>query len=177
MRTLAAALSFAFLLHATGCRSAPGVALGTGIVLTGIGTLITIDVDPTKPDEEGVNKMVGAASITVALIGLGFMIAGISGYTQNSEAERQAAANAGISPQPAASPSATTAAPAPAERDDSQATGEHAKLVTHIRLAARANRCEAALFMLAQLEQRNASEASALRTGDEHVQRCQPAQR
>lgn len=174
MRTLAAALGFAFLVHASGCRSAPGVALGTGIVLTGIGTLITIDVDPTKPDEEGVNKMVGAASITVALIGLGFMIAGISGYVQNSEAERQAAANAGISPQPAASPGATTGATTGADRG---ATGEHAKLVTHIRLAARAHRCEAALFMLAQLEQRNASEASALRTGDEHVQRCQPAQR
>ena len=95
----------------------------------------------------------------------------------SSFAERQAAANAGSSPPPAASPGATTAAPAPAERDDSQATGEHAKLVTHIRLAARANRCEAALFTLAQLEQRDASAASALRTGDEHVQRCQPAPR
>lgn len=177
MRTLAAALGFAFLLHATGCRSAPGVALGTGIVLTGIGTLITIDVDPTKPDEEDVSKMVGAASITVALIGLGFMIAGISGYVQNSEAERQAAANAGTSPQLAARPSATTAAPVPAELDDGEATGEHAKLVTHIRLAARAHRCEAALFMLAQLEQRDASEASELRTSDEHVQRCQAAPR
>lgn len=31
--------------------------------------------------------------------------------------------------------------------------------------------------MLAQLEQRDASKASALRTGDEYVQRCQPAPR
>lgn len=185
----AALLSLALLLSTTGCRSAPGLAIGAGVVLATAGTIVAVDVDPTTPDDEGANVVVGSAAIAVAVVGVAFLAAGITGYAQNAEAAKAApgpspAPSPGLSPTAPAAPaspaspaaavsSAGATAPSLAVRDDGAPSGE-AKLASHIRLASRGGRCEAARFMLARLERQAPDEASALRAGDAHVQRCAP---
>jgi hypothetical protein len=46
------------------------------------------------------------------------------------------------------------------------------KLVLHIRLAARADRCAAAMYLLKQLTELDAPLAQTLTRGDEHVAHC-----
>jgi hypothetical protein len=71
---------------------------------------------------------------------------------------------------------ATSALPAPdggcGEATVARLPSSSSKLAMHIRLAARADRCEATRVMLAHLMTVDAALGQALVSGDEHVARC-----
>lgn len=155
MKRLLAALSLLLLLApASGCRSYPRTAVISGVLVATVGTLYA--VTSNSDGEELGDQYFHKGGIMVAVMGAGLTLAGLIGWAQNAHALR--------GEQPTTAPPAETAAPASNDR-----------LITHVRLAARDQRCEAALYLLHQLELRAPAEAQALRATDEHVQRCQAA--
>lgn len=176
MKRALSLLSLAVLVHAAGCRSHPGVALTAGTAIAAFGTYVVIDADPTAPDEEGINKRVATVGAIVALAGVTLAMAGVIGFAQEGqEAQVAPSEQGGIRLTPVSASATASVAPGTSGDDSGASEDRHSKLVTHIRLAARANRCPAALFMLRELEQRDAATAQSLRATDEHVQRCQTA--
>lgn len=172
MKKTIALVSLGLVFGSAGCRSNPGVALTAGTIATVFGVSIVAQSPPWEPDEEGIGPMVGTAGAGIAVIGAAMMIAGLAGF-------------AGVEVEPAdgtatlmRTPSTPMDgyAPAPTTRPRTRSSGAgNEKLALHIRLAARANRCEAALFMMKQLGERDYDLAQALRLGDEHVARCAAA--
>ncbi len=73
-------------------------------------------------------------------------------------------------------PSTPPASNGSSNRRAARARGDHEpvedRLVLHIRLAARANRCDAADVMMKKLGSLDEKRASELVSGDEHVARC-----
>lgn len=163
--------------------SASGMSLGLGGVAAIAGGSILAsrqdvpDCDHRIPyaclgsaSVEASNDLSTAAGTTLLVFSAVLLGLGVWGMAAEAQAQETKGAPLSLAVAPAVSDLQVIAQTLPAQpevRDPRQK-----KLVLHIRLAARADRCAAAMYMLNQLRELDAPLAQSLAKGDEHVAHC-----
>lgn len=154
-----------------GCGGHSGATLLLGTATTVLGGFVVADTKPWNPDEEGVNSMVGTVGGAVMLGGAVLMIAGLVGLASEPRPDEVSPMSSPSSQGLIVRPPSSSPYTSPPRASSGGQREE--KIAVHIRLAARANRCDAARFMMKQLGARDYELAQSLRLGDEHVARCE----
>lgn len=195
-----AALVAGALASGAGCNGS-GAMVAAGGTLAVLGGIVLLDREETPPCTDRVfgcpehlGNEINNGTLTVIgggllLLATGLMIAGGVGLAAEARADKAEAVNATLTMEvaspasaghrvielPSASPTSPTSAPptsvmpATALASRGEISG---KLALHVRLAARADRCEAAKLMLTRLMKVDAALGQALLGGDAHVARC-----
>lgn len=188
-------IAAACLISVSAC-SASGMSMGLGAGVTIVGGSLLLnqqevpDCDPLIRATTGCVNSAGVeasnALSTVAgltLVGFGVLLMGLGAWGAASDKDAPEPLGLALVPAgPSQSPASGLALPPPttspttspaAHRADDGAQAQ--KLAVHIQLAAHANRCAAAVYLLNRLRALNEVRAGALVQSDAEVARCAQA--
>lgn len=166
----------------TSACSASGMSMGLGGGLAIAGGAILSTRQDAKPCNRsipydclenagieagnGISTVAGTSLLVFGAVLIGLGIWGMAEETEQASKDKPLTL-AAAPPTAELQVIASTLPAQPAERDP-----HRKKLVLHIQLAARSNRCEAALYLVNELRKLDAPLAQSLTTSDEHVAHC-----
>jgi hypothetical protein len=180
MKSLIAGLCVIAVGSSACSSSGMSMGLGGGLAIAG-GALLSTRQD-AKPCDRNIpydcfesagidasNGITTIAGTTLLMFGAVLIGLGVWGMAEESEqaAKDKPLSLAAAPPSEELRAAAATLPAQPTERDP-----HRKKLVLHIQLAARTNRCKAALYMMNELRKLDAPLARSLTTSDEHVAHC-----
>lgn len=179
MKSLIAGLCVIAVGSSACTSSGMSMGLGGGLAIAG-GAILSTRQDAKPCDRNlpydcfesagidasnGISTIAGTTLLVFGAVLIGLGVWGMAEETEHAAKDRPLSLAAAPSEELRAV--AATLPAQPTERDP-----HRKKLVLHIQLAARTNRCKAALYLVNELRRLDAPLARALTTSDEHVARC-----